>query len=668
MKHTTKITSKSVEQSGLPTDYKKAISEYIWNGFDANASEIVISVDSNELGFINEFSIKDNGTGINIEYIEETFGNFLDSQKIQTFNKDGFVKGKKGKGRYSFGHYSNKAIWNTVFKTEKDEYLNYKIEIVQGSLHNFTTSEKTISKIKETGTTVSFESFTKLTADLIINESFYDFLACEFGWFLYLNKDLGYTIRVNDYKVDYLSIIERVVDFNEVFGDFSFDIKFIRWKKNIGDKYYYYFLNQEKKEVERKHTSFNNKTEDFHHSVYVESPYFENFKLSNSDSPTLEFDVKDQNDNVFKKLLEFLKDKLSIEEKLFIKEFKAKEIVLKYNKQNIFPQFKDNKYEQLRKDDLENVVKEIYCVQPKIFQGLNVPQSKTIVGFLNLLLDSEQREDILNILEKIVQLSNEERTELSKALNRTRLSAIVSLVKLLENRYNTVQVLKKLVYDFEKFTNEIHHIQRIIESNYWLFGEQYHLVSADNNIETLLNNYLLFLESGNKEYQKIDSKSRLKRPDIFIARQREIPDNKSNELTIEENIIVELKRPNVVIGKAQYDQIEEYIRIIIKEPRFSSELRQWKLYLVGKEVDDWITDRYSSQKAKGQRFLVEAVRNYEIYALKWDDLFKIFEIKHKHLIDKLDFKESIIEGLSEKGLLEGKNKSYILTNKLITSA
>jgi len=668
MKHTTKITSKSVEQSGLPTDYKKAISEYIWNGFDANASEIVISVDYNELGFITKFSIADNGIGINIENIDDTFGNFLDSQKIQTFNKDGFVKGKKGKGRYSFGYFSNKAIWDTVFKTKNDEYLNYKIEIIKGSLQNFTTSEKTISKTKETGTTVSFESFTKLTADLLINETFYDFLACEFSWFLYLNKDLGYTIKVNDYEVDYLSIIERPVDFNEVFGDFSFDIKFIRWKKNIGDKYYYYFLNQEKKEVERKHTSFNNKTEDFHHSVYIESPYFENFKLSNSDSPTLDFGLKDQNDNVFKQLLEFLKEKLSIEEKLFIKEFKAKEIVLKYNKQNIFPQFKDNKYEQLRKNDLENVVKEIYCVQPKIFQGLNIPQSKTIVGFLNLLLDSEQREDILNILDKIIQLSTEERTELSKALNRTKLTAIVSLVKLLENRYNTVQILKKLVFDFEKFTNERDHIQRIIESNYWLFGEQYHLVSADKNFETLLNNYLSFLESGNKEYQKIDSKSRLKRPDIFIARQSEMPDTKNNELMIEENIIVELKRPSVVIGKAQYDQIEEYIRIIIKEPRFSSELRQWKLYLVGKEVDDWIIDRYSSQKAKGQRFLVESVRNYEIYALKWDDLFKIFDIKHKHLIDKLDFKESIIEELSEKGLLEGKDKSYVLIDKLITSA
>ena len=41
-KHTTKLTSKSIEGSGLPSDYKKAIAEYIWNGFDAGASTINI--------------------------------------------------------------------------------------------------------------------------------------------------------------------------------------------------------------------------------------------------------------------------------------------------------------------------------------------------------------------------------------------------------------------------------------------------------------------------------------------------------------------------------------------------------------------------------------------------------------------------------------------------
>lgn len=133
---------------------------------------------------------------------------------------------------------------------------------------------------------------------------------------------------------------------------------------------------------------------------------------------------------------------------------------------------------------------------------------------------------------------------------------------------------------------------------------------------------------------------------------------------IEENIIVELKRPSVVIGKSQYDQIEEYIRIIIKEPKFSSETRTWKLILVGKDVDDWITDKYESQKGKGKKFLVEAVKNYEIYALKWDDLFRVFDIKHKHLINKLEFRNSIIEDLNEKGLIDESEKVEHITGKI----
>jgi hypothetical protein len=660
--HTTKITSISVEQSGLPTDYKKAIAEYIWNGFDANATEIHLLIDSNEIGFINEFSITDNGNGINIETIDQTFGHFLDSQKRTTFNKDGFVKGKKGKGRYSFQQYSGKAIWNTTFKSENDEYLNYNIEIKESSLQNFGISDKKIIKKKQTGTTVRFESFNKFTADLIKNASFYDFLACEFGWFLYLNK--SYSLRVNDFEIDYNTIIDKTVVFNKEINDFDFKINFIRWKKNIGDKYYYYFLNEEKVEKERKHTSFNNKTEDFHHSVYIESTYFESFKLSNAKTETLDFDIKDQNDITFKILLSYLKEKLSIEEKLFIKEHKADELINKYRKQNVFPLFKNNPYDNLRKKDLEKVVKEIYCVQPKIFQGLKNTQSKTIIGFLNLLLDSDQRDDILNILDSIIKLSDEERKELSKTLNKTKFSAVVALVKLLENRLNTVLGLKHLVYDLEKFTNERDHIQKIIENNYWLFGEQYHLVSADKNFETLLNNYLSFLEKEKKDFKNIDNNSRLKRPDIFVARKSDIPDSNSDEYMIEENIIVELKRPNVVIGKKQYDQIEEYIRIIIKEPRFSSETRTWKLILIGKSVDEWISDKYESQKGKGKKFLVESVKNYEIYALKWDDLFRTFDIKHKHLINKLEFKNSIIEELKEKGLIMEEENVELITKEI----
>src|SRR5690606_1907794 len=112
--------------------------------------------------------------------------------------------------------------------------------------------------------------------------------------------------------------------------------------------------------------------------------------------------------------------------------------------------------------------------------------------FLNLLLDTEQREYILDIVENTIKLSDEDRKELAGVLKKSKLTHITALVKFLENRYNVVEILRTLIYDLEKFTNERDHIQKVIENNYWLFGEQYHLVSGDKNFETLLNNYLDF--------------------------------------------------------------------------------------------------------------------------------------------------------------------------------
>ncbi|PXY01411.1 ATP-binding protein [Marinifilum breve] len=663
-KHTAQITTKSIEQSGLPSDFKKAIAEYIWNGFDAKATNIELKYDANELGYLNSFSITDDGNGINLESIDETFGHFMDSKKSTTFEHDGFVKGKKGKGRYSFANFCDEAIWHTTSKENNSEYIQYEIIIKKETLEDFHTSQSRIAPVKKTGTTVSFKSFHSLTSDLLESDIFLDFLASEFGWFLFLNKESNYKIKINNKELDYWSIIGDFKEFDNTFNDHSFRISFIRWKKKIGDKYYNYFLNQDKKEVERKHTSFNNKAIDFHHSVYIVSDYFENFAFTQTDNPTLGLEKKNQSDDTFKQLNIFLKLLINEAEKSFIREEQADKLIEDYNSKNIFPPFKNNTYEQIRKKDLENVVKEIYCTHPVIFQKLRKPQSKTLVGFLNLLLDTEQRENILDILENIIELSDEERVNLSNALKKTKLTSITALVQLLQNRFEVVNVLKKLVFELEKFTNERDHIQKVIENNYWLFGEQYHIVSADQNFETALNNYLDFTETDKKHKEKLTSKNRLKRPDIFIARQIEVPDSSSDELTIEENIIVELKRPSVVIGKKQFDQIEDYIRFIIKEPKFNSELRRWKLILIGKEVDDWIKDRYDSNKNKGKRFLIEAVKNYEIFAMTWDDLFKIFDIRHKHLISKLEFKSSIIEDLEGKGVIAKSDQPNELLNQL----
>ncbi|KFF00733.1 hypothetical protein IX39_08940 [Chryseobacterium formosense] len=651
-KNKTQITSKSIIQSGLPNDFKKSISEYIWNGFDAGATEIKIDFSCSEVDTMHDFSIRDNGHGISFNTIGETFGYFLDSNKTRSYDHNRFVKGRKGKGRFSFQQFCAKAQWDTTFFDSKSEkLLDYTIEITSGNLDDYKTSDQKISSATNSGTVVRFDAFTTLTGDLLESEEFIKFLEIEFGWFLYLNKNKTYQITVNDEIINYNNIIENNIEKQFIIDDEVFDISFILWNSKINEKYYYYFLDRSLFEKGREHTKFNNKTEDFCHSVFVVSKYFEQYSKTENEGISLGFE-KNQSDPTHKRLMQLLNKMVSDEEKNFIRNKKAEKLIDDYKNKNIFPSFKNNEYDRLREKDLETVVKELYCVNPKIFQNLNIPQSKTLVGFLNLLLDSEQRENILSILENIVELTDDERTELSKVLSKTKLSNITALVKLLEGRKNTISVIQRLVFDLAKFTNERDHIQVLVENNYWLFGEQYHLISADENFEKTLNNYMFFLEeeerlklekgegsSPKREERKkaiIESKEKLKRPDIFICRK-----NASQEfLDDEENIIVELKRPSVVVGKVQYDQIENYIRFIIKEPKFNSDMRKWKLILIGKEVDEYIKDQYESHKSKGKRFLVQAVRNYEIYAYTWDDIVRTFDHRHRFLLDKIGYKDN----------------------------
>lgn len=95
MQHQVSANGRSVLNSGITEDYKQAFVEYIWNGFDAGARVINISyVLANELGA------------------------FLDSQKRSTFQRTSEVRGKKGKGRFSFKAFATEAEWTTSYLNE----------------------------------------------------------------------------------------------------------------------------------------------------------------------------------------------------------------------------------------------------------------------------------------------------------------------------------------------------------------------------------------------------------------------------------------------------------------------------------------------------------------------------------------------------------------------
>jgi len=285
-----------------------------------------------------------------------------------------------------------------------------------------------------------------------------------------------------------------------------------------------------------------------------------------------------------------------------------------------------------------------------------------LLGFLNLLLNSEERENVLSIIEQIVELSPEQRKDFSDMLRKTKLENIIDSIKFIEDRYKVIELLKTIVYDLTQFANERDHIQKIIERHFWIFGEQYNLASADQRMQKALENYIniLYGEADIDAVLKPDAEQE-RRMDIFMCNSREV--EMSFETSLEENIIVELKAPKIPLSKKVLRQIEDYMDFVRKQPAFNSEFRNWKFIAVCKEVDEDIKSRYIAFRDKGKVGLVAQIDNYEVYAYTWDDVFKQFELRHAPLLKRLKYdREQLAKELLEEVIdSEGREKVDSLT-------
>ena len=92
MKRELSVKSQSIETSGITKDYKEAICEYIWNGFEANATEVFLSYTPNSTEGVDSVIIQDNGDGICYETVDDTFGAFLASTRTDFRSNRGNYK------------------------------------------------------------------------------------------------------------------------------------------------------------------------------------------------------------------------------------------------------------------------------------------------------------------------------------------------------------------------------------------------------------------------------------------------------------------------------------------------------------------------------------------------------------------------------------------------
>lgn len=319
-----------------------------------------------------------------------------------------------------------------------------------------------------------------------------------------------------------------------------------------------------------------------------------------------------------------------------------------------YPEFDENNpVDHFKKECLDELISTVYYVEPKILSGLNKPQLKTIIRMFALVMESGERDNFVKIIDSVVNMSKDERDELAGTLEYTTMSNISKTILLLKDRAQAVADLKELVFNKELGAGEINAIQPFIEKHYWLFGEQYHLVTAEEpDFEEALRRYLYILEGETytRDEINIDDPDKRKQMDIFAVRQMKNGDVKSS-------IIVELKHPQIILGYKALEQVKRYKDVILKEDRFNASSIEWNFYLVGNKYNNQIENEIRNLKHNGEKSLVYSVDNFKIYVKTWSEIFTEFELNYDFLFDKLQIEQKrIIES-------RGKTKEEIINTQ-----
>ena len=306
---------------------------------------------------------------------------------------------------------------------------------------------------------------------------------------------------------------------------------------------------------------------------------------------------------------------------------------------HIYPEFNGNNIiDTYRKNELDNLVGTLYAAQPKIFTNLSDDNKKITIGLLKLIMDSEDKDNLFSVLKQVIDLDEDELAELAGVLKYTSLSNVAKLVKMIEDRQKVIQGLKELVFNKELYAKEVPHIQNTVENHYWLFGEQYNLITAAEPDFTLALKGLILATTGKEEEIDIDHEDKNKEMDIFMIRQ----DRKGD---VTENVVVELKRPTVALGEKELSQVKKYMQVIRSDDRFNMGNVKWTFYLVGNKFNKshFLEGELENNKNHGEEHLVYWIDNgmTKIYVLKWSEIFDEFSKRHEYLLEKLKLEETL---------------------------
>ncbi|WP_180130026.1 ATP-binding protein [Acinetobacter sp. YH12057] len=655
IKGKTQITNEGIKKHFNSKEPFKSIFEYIWNGFDAKANNVNISLIRNEAIGLDYITILDDGDGIDISNLCNSFDKFNESSK----KNDDNVHGSHGRGRLAFHTLANNAVWYTKFKD-----TNAKISISADNISEYdcqffedNDQNSNLKKLKS-GTFVVLSSlYSEKTKNFPTDESFVESLRKEFSWLLIVNPQKKLLLNGVEIPILDNSNFERDVQIQ----GFDFKIKAIRWhEKPSNDKSYNYLLNSQQKTISKVLSKANNKI-DFHTSCFALSEWNDSFNkdlLEIDSSFELQQKIlRDINSEMSNFLKEIYED--------YLREY-VDEQIEKYDEKGYFPSYigYENSYALWRKRNTKDAVKSIYLADPKVFANLSIKPLKIIIRMLDKLLVSNENDAIFDVLDNVLDLNDTQVDLLAKQLKSTTLENIISTIETLQKREIAINKLKELMNNHYKTVLETPDLQKIIEANTWLFGSQYEILGAEEDSFTTISHNLRntitgINDFGTEDLDKEDENNEVvleglnRQVDLFLARKRKTVNSTNQQ--IYKCVVIEIKRPSVSLNHKHLQQLLEYASIISNHPELGNSKLYFELILVGRKIsknDYLINSHLKNNKDKNELGLVLDDGKIKCYVKDWYTIFEEFNLSNSYLLDNLKSKYADLSDESKISLVD----------------
>lgn len=626
-----------------------ALMELIWNALDADSTNISVFFEKDALGNITEIRIEDNGHAISYGDAERIFSTLGGSVKKNKVSSPGnrLYHGKEGKGRYKALALGHLVLFRSVYHVNETlSAFSIKLDMNNLKRAHVSDLEERIANESAGFKVIIHNVNQKAVQSLPFNDVISDF---EKMFAVYHSAYPSFQVEIDGRKLSFESQIKytREKDFIVTEGcpqPIDFHFKIIEWISDCDRKLF--CCNS--KGISYSQDNLGVRTR-LPLSVYIMSDHVEQLRLLNlielwNTDPIMKEAVEEAKDFT----REYVRNRLHENARDFIDELKKEEIY-----PYTVPVDPADGLEVAKRQVFDIVALNVNEFMPS-FLDQDKQGKKLTMTLLKEALENNTS-GLQRVLQEVIRLPEDRIEELCEILDRTSLEAMIDTMSEVTDRLRTIYELRQLLFD-DKYRHKVkerRHLHKILINETWLFGDDYSLGAQDVNLKNVLRAHLRFIgrEDFEEAAQSGDNNELKDIPDICLFKQYN-----QGEQGRYKHLIIEIKKPTLVIGSKEIQQIRDYAKAVSNDQRFEKDKTKWVFVLLATGLDEDADFQCKSDK-EGEYGHIHKSDGLDIFVMKWNRLLGEAEARHQYLKEKLNY--TIRENDEGIILLKKKYQQYL---------